>query len=188
MQPLNESSSASELESLLTTLCARYGFTPVPKLEWSRRMVKTLGLAYLKRNVIRLSVWLDPEQAQSTLRHELAHIAAAKEGAIRPHGAQWRKWAVELGAPPVRASSTAPENAPVRRSSRLLWGLECPKCGLRLARHRVRKGLYHRDCGPKAGRLTRSLKDSADRVCAWILRNSDETNVTISTQRLQSSK
>ena len=188
MQPLNETSSASELESLLTTLCARYGFTPVPKLEWSRRMVKTLGLTYPKRNVIRLSVWLDPEQAQSTLRHELAHIAAAKEGARRPHGAQWRKWAMELGAPPVRASSRGPVHAPDRKYSHPVWGLECPKCGLRLARQRVKKGLYHRDCGPKAGRLVRSFRDTADHVFAWVLRKSDETKVMDSTQSLQSSK
>jgi predicted SprT family Zn-dependent metalloprotease len=175
MQPLNETLSKGELESLLTTLCAQYGFSPVPKLEWSRRMVKTLGLAYPKRNVIRLSAWLNPEQAQSTLRHELAHIAAAKDGTKRPHGAQWRKWAVELGAPPVRSSQRAPVNAPARRSTRSVWGLECPKCGLRLARQRVKSGLYHRDCGPKAGRLVRSFRDTADHVFAWVLRTIDET-------------
>ena len=138
-------------------------------------MVKTLGLAYPKRNVIRLSAWLDKAQAHSTLRHELAHIAAAKDGAKRPHGAQWRKWAVDLGSPPVRASQYGPENAPARGSTHSVWGLECPNCGLRLARQRVKKGLYHRDCGPKAGRLVRSLKASAERVYAWVLSGGDET-------------
>ena len=175
MQPLNETTIAAELESLLSSLCAQYDLTPVPRLQWSRRMVKTLGFAYPTRNVIRLSAWLDPEQAQSTLRHELAHIAAAKDGAKRPHGAQWRLWAVELGAPPVRASSQGPTNVPARVSSRSVWGLECPKCGIRLARQRVRKGLYHRDCGPKAGRLIRSMKDSAERVYTWVLRTIDES-------------
>ena len=175
MQPLNETPSAIELESLLSTLCAQHGLTPVPKLQWSRRMVKTLGFAYPRKNVIQLSAWLDPEQAQSTLRHELAHIAAAKDGAKRPHGAQWRLWAVKLGAPPVRASARGPANAPATKSSRTVWGLECPKCGLRLARHRVKNGLYHRDCGPKAGRLIKSMKDSAERVYAWVLRTIEET-------------
>lgn len=181
MQPLNETLSKGELESLLTTLCDQYDLTPVPRLEWSRRMVKTLGLAYPKRNVIRLSVWLDAEQAQATLRHELAHIAAAKDGVKRPHGAQWRKWAVGLGVPPVRSSSHGPVNAPARKLYQSVWGLECPKCGLRLARQRVKKGLYHRDCGPKAGRLKRSLKDSADRVYAWVLGSSDETKTVEAT-------
>ncbi|MCH8939791.1 MAG: SprT-like domain-containing protein [Chloroflexi bacterium] len=177
LQSLDETSAAAELESLLATLCAQYGFTPAPKLEWSRRMVKTLGLAYPKRNIIRLSAWLDPEQAQSTLRHELAHIAAAKDGAKRPHGTQWRKWAKELGATPVRASSRGPVHASDKIYSHPMWGLECPKCGLRLARQRVKKGLYHRDCGPKAGRLVRSVKDTADHVFAWVLRAIDETKV-----------
>jgi len=175
VQPLNETATARALDKLLIDLCDRYGFKPVPKLEWSKRMVKTLGLAYPTKNVIRLSAWLNAEQAESTLRHELAHIATGKNGARHPHGPQWKKWAIELGAPPVRASANGPANAPVRKATYSLWGLECPKCGLRLARKRVRKGLYHRDCGPKAGSLVRRMKDTAERVYSWVLRTLDET-------------
>ena len=162
---------------MLAALCSQYGLTPVPRLEWSRRMVKTLGVAYPTKNLIRLSAWLSEEQAQATLRHEFAHIAAAKEGAKRPHSEAWRRWAVKLGIPPVRSSNQGPANAPPKNTSRSVWGLECPKCGLRLARQRVREGLYHRECGPRAGRLIRSLKDTAERVYAWILRHSDDTKV-----------
>lgn len=175
MQPLNETPAASVLETLLADLCHQYGLMPVPKLEWSKRMVKTLGLAYPKKNVIRLSAWLDPEQAESTLRHELAHIATGKDGAKHPHGPQWKRWAIELGTPPVRASAHGPANAPARKSTYSLWGLECPKCGLRLARKRVRKGLYHRDCGPTSGSLIKRVKDTAEHVYAWVLRSIDET-------------
>ncbi len=175
MQPLNETPTEGEIQALLIALCARYRLTPAPRLEWSQRMVKTLGFAYPTRNVIRLSAWLDPEQAQSTLRHELAHIAAAKDGAKRPHGSQWQRWAKELGAPPMRSSSRGPVHALDKKYSHPMWGLECPQCGLRLARQRVKKGLYHRDCGPKAGHLVRSVKDTADHVFAWVLQAIDET-------------
>ncbi|SVC09634.1 uncharacterized protein METZ01_LOCUS262488, partial [marine metagenome] len=64
------------------------------------------------------------------------------------------------------------------------WGLECPKCGLRLARHRVKNGLYHRTCGPKAGHLIRALKDSADRVDAWVSQAAIETEILQATKGL----
>ena len=175
VNPLNETPVARNLESLLTELCDRYGFTPVPKLEWSKRMVRTLGLAFPSKNIIRLSAWLEPKQAESTLRHELAHIATGKAGARHPHGAHWKRWAVELGALPWRTSAQGPTNAPKRKSKQYMWGLECPKCGLRLARKRVRKGLYHRDCGPKAGRLTHAMRGTSELVYAWIMRAIDET-------------
>lgn len=177
MQALDVTPSTPEVQPLLAALCAQYGITPAPRLEWSRRMVKTLGVAYPRKNLIRLSAWLSEEQAQTTLRHELAHIAAAVEGEKGPHGTAWRRWAVTLGIPPVRSSTHGPANAPPKNTSRSVWGLECPKCGLRLARQRVRQGLYHRGCGPRAGRFVRSMKDSAERVYAWVLQSSDKTQL-----------
>ena len=176
MQPLNKTATVGELDDLLVDLCDRYGFNPVPKLQWSTRMVKTLGMAFPTKNIIRLSAWLNPEQAESTLRHELAHIATGKSDARHPHGPQWKKWAIELGAPPVRASSQGPANAPARNATHSLWGLECPKCGLRLARKRVKKGLYHRGCGPRAGSLIRSVRGTAERVYSWVLGTFDGNN------------
>ena len=153
---------------LLANLCEEHGISPVPKLIWSTRMKKTLGLAYIGRNLIKLSSWLNADQAQSTLRHELAHIATGNIRNHKPHGARWQRWAVALGAPPTRSSVHGPANVPRKTISPAVWGLECPKCGLRIARIRVRGGLYHRVCGPKTGLLIRTVKDSAERVASWI--------------------
>ena len=168
MQPLSDSPFARKLENLLVKLCNTYGISPAPKLKWSKRMKKTLGLAYVPQNTIKLSSWLNQEQAQSTLRHELAHIATGKTRNHRPHGATWKQWAALLGAPLARSSAHGPANVPNQNVFPSLWGLECPNCGLRLARHRVTKGLFHRACGPKAGHLIRTLKDSSDRVDVWV--------------------
>ena len=175
MQPLGDTLFGKELEILLIKLCDEHDISPVPNLIWSTRMKKTLGLAYVGRNSIKLSSWLNKEQAQSTLRHELAHIATGRVRNHRPHGAKWKQWAAALGAPPSRSSAHGPANVPAKSGSPATWGLECPKCGLRLARMRIRKGLYHRSCGPKTGRLIRSVKDSSERVDAWVARAVIET-------------
>ena len=169
MQPLGDSFFAKELENLLVTLCGEHNINPVPKLIWSKRMKKTLGLAYIKRNSIKLSSWLNEEQARSTLRHELAHIATGSIRNHRPHGAKWKQWAVALGAPPARSAVHGPANVPPKTVFLVTWGLECPKCGLRVARMRVRNGLYHRGCGSKKGRLVQMVKASSDRVDAWVV-------------------
>ena len=168
MQPLGDSLFAKELENLLVKLCGEHNISPVPKLIWSKRMKKTLGLAYIERNSIKLSSWLNEEQARSTLRHELAHIATGSIRNHKPHGAKWKQWAVALGAPPARSAVHGPANVPRKTVSLMTWGLECPKCGLRVARMRVKRGLYHRDCGPKTGRLIRTVIGSSDRVHAWV--------------------
>ena len=169
MQPLGDGLFAKDLEILLIKLCEEHDISPVPNLTWSKRMKKTLGLAYIGRNSIKLSSWLNKEQAQSTLRHELAHIATGTTRNHRPHGPKWRQWAAALGAPLARSSAQGPANAPHKTGSSVAWGLECPNCGLRVARMRVRKGLYHRGCGSKKGRLVQMVKASSDRVDAWVV-------------------
>lgn len=176
MEPLGDSLFARDLETLLVKLCEEHHISPVPQLIWSKRMKKTLGLAYIGKNSIKLSSWLNEEQAHSTLRHELAHIATGSIRNHRPHGAMWKQWAAALGAPPTRSTAHGPANVPHENISPKAWGLECPKCGLRVARIRVRKGLYHRSCGPKAGRLIQTVKDSQDRVNIWVAQAIFEAN------------
>ena len=155
------------ISRLLLDLCRCEG-SVLPSLEWSRRMVSSLGKAYQVQGTIRLSAWLSQEQADDTLRHELAHILAGREGAGRPHGRQWRSWAVRLGAEPSARAKGPPALAPVRRASVRYWGLECPLCGLRLARARVSRGLYHGSCGPQRGTLRRVFRALPDEMAAWI--------------------
>ncbi len=156
---------------LLESLCAQHGIAKVPALEWSRRMRRTLGRAYVRQNLVRLSAWLDATQAENTLRHELAHIAVGASRRRKPHGPDWQDWAVRLGIEPRATAHLAPANVPAqaleRRSNGRRWGLECANCGLRLVRTRVIRGLYHRDCGPRKGKLVKVLRATRDEVVAW---------------------
>ena len=154
------------VERLLAALCEEHGITPPPALEWSLRLRRALGKAYQHKRLIRLSAWLDGDQAQATLRHELAHIAVGK--GQRPHGAEWKAWAVRLGADPRatshRGPSLAPEPTPgLRRST----GLECPGCGLRIVRFRVLRGLFCRACGSKRGMFVPKVRGPRAVVEAW---------------------
>ena len=155
------------LLAVLEGLCVEHGIAPTPRLEWSKRMRRVLGRAYVHQHLIRLSVWLDEGQAEDTLRHEVAHIAAGEKRQA-PHGERWQAWARRLGVEPRATARAAPTNAPARSSKRRYWGLECAGCGLRLARTRVLAGLYHRTCGSKKGKLVRALRGERDEVYAWI--------------------
>jgi predicted SprT family Zn-dependent metalloprotease len=157
----------AEVAHLLETLCAEHKLSPVPTLEWSSRMRRLLGRAYLDRNLIRLSAWLDEQQAHDTLRHELAHIAAKGRSRSRPHGPRWREWAVRLGVEPRAIARAAPTLAPPPLSNRRYWGLACKGCETRFVRSRVQRGLYHTDCGPRKGKLVRVIRDSYEAVTAW---------------------
>ena len=153
------------VDRLLAELTAERRIKP-PRVEWSTRMRSLLGRAFVRRNLIRLSAWLDHDQALETLRHELAHIAVgpAKES---PHGPKWRAWAVRLGANPRATSHRPPEHAPDRTANRRYTGLECPGCGLRFVRARVLSGLYCRACGPRNGMLAKRVHGPRPAVAEW---------------------
>ncbi len=157
------------VDRLLDALTRSERIVPPPRVEWTTRMRRLLGKAFLDRNLIRLSAWLDHEQALETLRHELAHIAVGRS-TERPHGAKWRAWALRLGANPRATSHRPPEHAPDRTANRRYTGLECPGCGLRFVRARVLSGLYCRACGPRKGMLARKLSGPQAAVSAWARR------------------
>ena len=156
-----------QIEELLVRLCAEHDIAPVPTLEWSKRMRHLLGRAFLPNNVIRLSAWLSDEQAAGTLRHELAHIAVRSGRRHKPHGPHWQAWAERLSVEPRATARSAPANAPARSGNAMQWALECPGCGLRVVRQRLLRGLYHRDCGPRHGKLVRVDRMPRDAALAW---------------------
>ncbi len=155
-----------QARSLLEALCAEHGITPVPVLEWSKRMRRVLGRAYVREDRIRLSAWLDERQVADTLRHELAHIAVGSQRR-RPHGPGWRAWAARLGAEPRAAARAEPAHAPARSPGRRHVGLECANCGTRFVRLRVLRGLYCAACGPRKGTLVRASEGDRDEMRIW---------------------
>ena len=151
---------------LLEDLCAEYDI-PIPDLEWSRRMRRVLGRAYIDNCLIRLSSWLAHEQALETLRHELAHIAVGK-GSHQPHGPMWRQWAVRLGAEPRASARNPPAHADSLPSHRIYFALACNHCGVRFGRTRVSQSLYHKQCGAHFGKLREIFRGSRNQVFDWV--------------------
>ena len=134
-------------------------------------MTSTLGRAYYGEGRMRLSAWLSREQADDTVRHELAHLAVGYQRGQLPHGREWRAWAARLGAVVRAAAGAPPALAPHRdRPEPPWWALQCPACGVRLARFRVRPGLYHVPCGPRRGRLHGLFRAPRQTVLAWAAR------------------
>jgi len=167
MNPEEFETMATALYTTLDALCAEHHIAPVPLLEWSPRMRRQLGRAYPSLNVIRLSLWLDEHQANETMRHELAHIASGTQHQA-PHGPKWQAWAVRLGVSPRATSPIGPTLAPEVEDYRLYYGLECAGCGVRVARMRVVRGLYHRDCGQQRGTLRKVIRGGREDVLQWV--------------------
>ncbi|MEK9659918.1 MAG: SprT-like domain-containing protein [Chloroflexota bacterium] len=165
-----DSEARERVSRLLAALCSEHSIAPAPALEWSVRMRRMLGRAYMRDGVIRLSAWLDEGQAAETLRHELAHIVDHQHrrgrGRAAPHGEAWREWAVRLGAVPRATARQGPALAP-EPAERPHTGLACPGCGARFVRARVLRGLYCRACGPRRGRLSKALRGPRSEVVAW---------------------
>jgi predicted SprT family Zn-dependent metalloprotease len=81
-------------------------------------------------------------QIEDTLRHEIAHaLVGPNEG----HNANWRRMAVMCGARPRRC---APQGVTPDKPHNFL--MECPDCGQRWRRYRMRRRNYGSKC-PECG-------------------------------------
>lgn len=80
--------------------------------KWNRRRTafgvckwKPLGgqlfCKYVELSEVLLKVTTDKE-AEGTLRHEIAHALDVEERGTTDHGPNWQKWAIKVGAEPVR--------------------------------------------------------------------------------------
>lgn len=78
----------------------------IPSVQWSSRMTKTAGLAYIEEGFIRLSspvFWKYPEGfILEIVPHELAHIAAWRRFKEGGHGKAWKDCMLALGLEPHR--------------------------------------------------------------------------------------
>lgn len=153
---------------LLRELCIEHRISPVPRLEWSARMVRSLGRAYPSSNLIRLSTWLSAQQVDDTVRHELAHIAMGSRNRKTPHGLDWRTWAQKIGAVPKATSLSPPKFAPKATRKIFYWGLTCSNCGVRAMRARNLQNLYHVPCGPKRGKMAKVFRQGREEVAKWM--------------------
>ena len=160
----------NRIYSKLQSICITFNF-PLPSVEWSSNMTYTLGKAFTDPPRIRLSSWLSEVQALETLKHELAHLAVhfdSENHKDSPHGKKWKLWAVKLGAIPKARSPIPPANLCIMPATFVVTGLACTKCGERFLRQRIRKNLYHKPCGAKAGELKSIIKGPYHEVKIWM--------------------
>lgn len=89
--------------------------------EWSSRLRRSLGRAYPKRQLVRLSVLLKAPKFSAlfdeVLCHETAHIAAfhIQGGRVANHGVEWRSLVRRAGFVPRSSfptESASPRNPP----------------------------------------------------------------------------
>lgn len=98
---------------------------------WHTRLQTSAGVARFPEMRILLNVRLrgcDPQELETTLRHELAHLLASWRAFPRrvpPHGGQWRDACDALGIPgEARCHRLAWKRREVRRQ----WRYRCPSC------------------------------------------------------------
>lgn len=109
-------------QAVINVLCEKYDISPAPTLVINGRLGKTLGRAIRRTNEIHINpLILNTVELGNTIRHEVAHFCAFKEGEFK-HGPIWQKWAVICGAEPVALfKANNPEEV-----STLRWKLTCP--------------------------------------------------------------
>lgn len=126
------------IETTGTQLLHDWGYAgPIPSVEISSRLSRSLGRAYPERNLIRLNqilLQLAEPVAREILCHELAHIVAfVRHGrSARPHGEEWQQLILAAGYKPrTRMPVDVPPTARRARPRRLqiIWTHECPQCG-----------------------------------------------------------
>ena len=118
-------------------------------IEW-RRYRTTAGIAYYRRNAIGLSIYVlqTPEQVQTTLIHEYAHLLAVHRHGAKAanHGQAWRQAMLDLGAEPIVKHRYEVERNPARQ--RVIYRcLACHKEFERKRRLPRNRKYVHAGCG-----------------------------------------
>lgn len=103
------------------------------KIEWSSRMTSCMGMAFYKKNLIRLSIPVfklaEIEDQEQTLVHEACHlIARLKNPNCKSHGYEWKIAMVKAGRKPERCHAV--DCSSLRRTRKVnRYPYECISCG-----------------------------------------------------------
>lgn len=101
--------------------------------EWSSRLRRSLGRAYPKRKLIRLSLLLKeaPYEGlfEEVLCHEAAHVAVSQlhGNSAASHGSEWKELVLSAGHKP-RTFHVAVGNLASSRSQLVCYQHTCPVC------------------------------------------------------------
>lgn len=141
------------LEWLANELLNEWGLTAKGwQFIWGKKRQAFGTCKFNRRNnikTIELSLFLlptiDDNEAEDTIRHEIAHALDIEERGTSDHSWKWKAWAVRVGANPNRTGKTTNEDAAKALAYKSKYRMECKKCGNVNPSHRKRK--YNSSCG-----------------------------------------
>ncbi len=133
--PTHGATLGSDIEDLLRVLGSRWGlsgFEHSVRVEWSRRLRRSLGRAYLARRVVRVSVKLANRPSALLLEvvcHEVAHLAVCDIHGRRcqAHGPEWADLVRAAGFEPRRRIPWSVRTA-TRAARQRQYVHHCPVC------------------------------------------------------------
>ncbi len=128
----------TKIQGLLRDCGGRWGlpgFEQSLRVEWSRRLRRSLGRVHLERRVVRVSVELAGGPSTLLLEvvcHEVAHLAARDLHGRRcqPHGPEWAALVRAAGFEPRRRIPWSTPFLPAQRAAgrRRRYVHRCPVC------------------------------------------------------------
>lgn len=135
---------STERKSLLTWLAnellQEWGLTEKGwTFIWGNKK-RAFGTCRYRPRTIELSLYLLPtihdEEAEDTIRHEIAHALDFEDRGTSDHSWRWKAWAVKVGANPERCGKHTNEEAREAIAYKSKYRFECSTCGHVRASHR----------------------------------------------------
>lgn len=145
---------SNERKSLLTWLAKEllqeWGLTEKGwSYVWGNRK-SAFGTCRFRPRTIELSLYLLPtisdEEAEDTIRHEIAHALDFEQRGTSDHSWRWKAWAVKVGANPERCGHSDDEEGRLAVAYKSKYRFECPNGHVR-ASHRKQAPHRKKSCG-----------------------------------------
>jgi len=118
---------------------------------WDNRKT-SFGRCSLREKCISLSLYLLPtisdEEAEDTIRHEIAHALDFHDRGTSDHSWKWKAWAVKVGAKPERCGHATEHDVKEAMAYKSKYRLECPNGHVRPSHKRTRRSKSCGKCCP----------------------------------------
>lgn len=126
--------SAEQIQAVITKLCRLWNVEEIQdqiKVEFSRRLTRSLGRTQPSQKLIRLNVELQSnlkDYLDEVICHELAHVVTVHQHGIssRPHGEKWRNLVRLAGYEPSVRMQVNGQGSTRKESKR--YRHYCPVC------------------------------------------------------------
>lgn len=123
--------------------------TNIPPIRWNKRLQTVAGKVRFKNfrcHVIELNprLLITPERLESTLMHELAHVAAINLYQSRGHGKVWKQCMIRLGRDPRRCHNYEEAKKIRRKQERFTVACDCREYNFTKTRiNKIKRGVTY---------------------------------------------